>query len=189
MTITRGRGRRSERRALLLLRWSLGVRLLRRLLAAEARRRRLWVGVVGCVVASLLVPVLRLRRRGTRGSVGAWYRARRLEALARRRPGVVAVVGARVLRLLRRWRHGFVVLCSWSRAVVGVHELGSLLGFGVSVWRVSSQPFVARPVDVRVTCHGFVGSAREEAGESEGEQQLEEESTYAGRASGLYRGL
>lgn len=148
------------------MRWSLGVRLL--LLAAEARRLRLWVGVVGCVVASLLVPVLRLGRRRTRGPVGAWYRARRLEALARRRPAVVAVIRARVLRLLRWWRHGFIVLCSWSRAIVGIHELCCLLGFGVSGGRVSSQPFVARPVDVRMTRHGFVRSARERAIESEG---------------------
>lgn len=166
-------------------RWSLGVRLL--LLAAVARRRRLWIGIVICVVASLLVPVLRLRRRRTRGSVGAWYGAGRLEALARRRPAVVAVVGARVLRLLRWWRHGFVVLSSWRWAIV-VHELGSLLGFGVSGGRVSSQPFVARPVDVRVTRHGFVRRAREslQAGESE---EKEEGKTYAGRASGLYRWL
>jgi len=166
LAVTRGRRRGCKRWALLLLRWSLGVRLL--LLAAEAGRRRLWVGVVGCVVASLLVPVLRLRRRRTRGSVGAWYRARRLKALARRRPAVVAVVGARVLRLLRWWRHGFVVLRSWSGTIVGVHELCCLLGFGVSVRRVSSQPFVAGPVDVRMTRHGFVRCARERAGESEG---------------------
>lgn len=168
------------------MRWSLGVRLLL-LLAAEARRRRLWVGVVGCVVASLLVPVLRLRRRGTRGSVGAWDRAGRLEALARRRPAVVAVVWARVLRLLRWWRHGFVVLSAWRWAVV-VHELGSLFGFGVSGGRVSSQPFVARPVDVRMTRHGFVRRARESVRGGESEER-EEDETYAGRASGLYRGL
>ena len=167
------------------MRWSLGVRLL--LLAAEARRRRLWVGVVGCVVASLLVPVLRLRWRGTRGSVGAWYRTGRLEALARRRPAVVAVVRARVLRLLRWWRHGFVVLSAWRWAVV-VHELCSLLGFGVSGGRVSSQPFVARPVDVRMTRHGFVRRARDSLGTGESEER-EEDETYAGRASGLYRWL
>jgi hypothetical protein len=127
-----------------------------------------------------------LWRRGTRRSVGAWNRARRLEALAGRRPVAVAVVGARVLRLLRWWRHGFVVLRSSRRAVVGVHELCCLLGFGVSGRRVSSQPFVARPVDVRMTRHGFVKSARERVEESEGR---EEDRTYAGRASGLYRWL
>ena len=69
-------------------------------------------------------------------------------------------------------------------AVVWVHELGGLLGFGVSGGRVSSQPFVARPVNVRVTRHGFVRTARERADESE---EREEGETYAGRASGLYR--
>jgi hypothetical protein len=75
--------------------------------------------------------------------------------LARRRPAVVAVVGAHVL--LRRRRHGFVVLgAAWRRAgvaVIGVHELCCLFGFGVSGGRVSGQPFVARPVDVRVSGH------------------------------------
>ena len=71
-------------------------------------------------------------------------------------------------------------------AVVGVHELSGLFGFSVSGGRVSSQPFVARPVDVRVTRHGFVKSARESAGESE---EMGEDETYAGRASGLYRWL
>jgi hypothetical protein len=38
-------------------------------------------------------------------------------------------------------------------AVVGIHELCCLFGFGVSGGRVSGQPFVARPVDVRVSSH------------------------------------
>jgi hypothetical protein len=113
------------------------------------------VGVVGCVVASLLVPVLRLCRRRTRGAVRAWYRAWRLEALAERRPVVVAIVWAHVLVLLRRWRHGFVILSAWRRAGVAVwiHELCCLFRFGVSGGRVSCQPFVARPVNVRMSSH------------------------------------
>jgi hypothetical protein len=131
----------------------LGVLLRRRVV--EARGWGLRVGVVGCVVAGLLVPVLRWWRGRTRGAVGAWYGARRLEALARRRPVVaVAVVGAHVLR---RRRHGFVVLgTAWRRAgvaVIGIHELCCLFGFGVSGGGVSGQPFVARPVDVRVSGH------------------------------------
>jgi hypothetical protein len=66
-------------------------------------------------------------------------------------------------------------------AVVG-EELCSLFGFGVSVRRVSSQPFVAWPVNVRVSGHGFV-RARERWG---GSEEKEEDETDAGRASGLY---
>jgi hypothetical protein len=149
-----------------LLRRRLGVLLLLRRRVVEARGWRLRVGVVGCVVAGLLVPVLRCWRwrRGARGAVGAWYGAWRLEALARRRPAVaVAVVWAHVLVLLRRGRHGFVVLrAAWGRAgmAVGIHELGCLFGFGVSGGRVFCQPFVARPVDVRVSSHDVAQQAQ-----------------------------
>lgn len=148
------------------------------MLTAVALRRRLRIGVVGCVVASLLVPVLRWWRRGIRGSIGPRYRAWRLEALAGRRSVAVAVVGT---RLLRWWRHGFSALCS-LRAVL-VEELGSLFWFGVSGGRVSSQPFVARPVNVRMAGHDFTRRAREARGKSEGRGVGV---TYAGRASGLY---
>jgi hypothetical protein len=67
-------------------------------------------------------------------------------------------------------------------AVVRIHKLGSLFGLGVSGGRVSSQPFVAWPVDVWVMGHGFVRYARERAEES---GEMEEGGTYAGRASGL----
>ena len=150
----------------LLLRRRLEVLLLLRRRVVEARGWRLRVGVVGCVVAGLLVPVLRCWRwrRGARGAIGAWYGAWRLETLARRRPTVVAVVGAHVLVLLRRGRHGFVVLgTAWGRAgvAVGVHELGCLFGFGVSGGGVSGQPFVARPVDVRgVSSHDVAQQAQ-----------------------------
>ena len=157
MAVVCRRRRGGEGRALLLLRRRLGVLLW----VVEARGWRLRVGVVGCVVASLLVPVLRWWRRGARGAVGAWYGAWRLEALVRRRPVAVAVVGAHVLVLLRWWRHGFVVLrTAWRRAGVAVwiHELCCLLGFGVSGGRVSCQPFVARPVDVRMSSHDVAGS-------------------------------
>ena len=157
LAVVCGRRGRGEGWALLLLRRRLGVLLW----VVEARGWRLRVGVVGCVVAGLLVPVLRWWRRGARGAVGAWYGAWRLEALVRRRPVAVAVVGAHVLVLLRWGRHGFVVLrTAWRRAGVAVwiHELCCLLGFGVSGGRVSCQPFVAGPVDVRMSSHDVAGS-------------------------------
>jgi hypothetical protein len=71
LTVVGGRRRRGEGRALLLLgRRRLGVLLLLLLRrVVESRGWRLRVGVVGCVVAGLLVPVLRWWRRRTRGAV------------------------------------------------------------------------------------------------------------------------
>jgi hypothetical protein len=67
---------------------------------------------------------------------------------------------------------------------VWIHELRCLFGFGVSGGGVSCQPFVARPVNVRMSSHDV--AQQSQAGVSEEEHEQEEDCTYAGRASGLY---
>lgn len=69
---------------------------------------------------------------------------------------------------------------------VWIHELCCLFRFGVSGGRVSCQPLVARPVNVRMSSHDVAQQTLDNHVGVSGEEHEQEEDTYAGRASGLY---